>query len=255
MIFKRGTAFLIAAVCLSGLAGCGEKDNNSVKPAENSEIVLSDENTLGELITPDEDSEEHELGEYRIDRNGIKIYCDEGIPDGIALALEDYFMSFQKNDFEQYRNSLYPDYVERYSKFLKENYSDKTEDGSDYTLENSFSMQYDNVHQRMKDSVYANVDTDDIDSIKGDMKITRIKLENPALDEGESEEKRTENFFSYLNEIFDTDYYAEVQKDTESLKCCTFFIMAEGEDGNEHLLVGDMDIVFAEKDGKYYTFG
>ena len=51
------------------------------------------------------------------------------------------------------------------------------------------------------------------------------------------------------------DYYNYIREQSDSLKYFTFYIIAEGEDGKEHKIISETDIIFAEKNGKYYTFG
>ena len=62
-------------------------------------------------------------------------------------------------------------------------------------------------------------------------------------------------FFEYYKEILDVDYKSIVEKDSEGLECITFFVIVEAEDGEEHKIINDMNIIFVKKDGKYYTLG
>lgn len=93
------------------------------------------------------------------------------------------------------------------------------------------------------------------DTHTGDFSITRIKAEQTALFEGETLEELTEKFFQDSNDNFKMDYYNYIREQSDSLKYFTFYIIAEGEDGKEHKIISETDIIFAEKNGKYYTFG
>ncbi len=247
MKFKKIIAVLTAMACLICLASC-EKDSAS--------SVSVGENGVGELITPDEDSVEYDLGTYRIDRNGIKLYYDDtAIPAELMLALENYFLSFQNGDFDAYKNALFPDYAERYDKYLRENYSDSSENNGEYTLQNSFEAQCSNLRECMLAEIYADSESENAKDYSGKFEITRIRSERPSLTEDETEESRIKNFFSYLDDIFDMDYYNFAAEHADGFEYLTFFIFAKGEDGEEHRIISETDIVFAEKDGKYYTFG
>ena len=61
--------------------------------------------------------------------------------------------------------------------------------------------------------------------------------------------------FDYFTEAFGMDYYEYVKENSDDIDCVSFYIFAEGEDGEEYLIVSELNLVFALKDGKYYTFG
>ncbi len=240
---RKITAIFAAAVCLLNLAACSDGKNSS----DGSSVSVG-ENGLTEIVTPKEDSEEYELGSYRISAKGTKLYYDsEQVPDALMLALENYFLSFQNKDFEAYKNSLAFDYAERYGEYLQKDYG--------YGLDNSFNIQCGNIRDSMKSEITGEYDVSEIDEYSGDFTITRIKADPPELSENETVEDRTKEFFSYLDEIFEMDYYEYIKEQADDIKYLTFYIIADGEDGEEHRIISGVDIVFAEKDGKYYTFG
>lgn len=240
---RKFMAIIAAAVCLLNFAACSDEKNTS----DGSSFSVG-ENGLTEMITPEEGSQEYELGSYRVSEKGTKFYYDgEQVPDELMFALENYFMSFQNKDFEAYKNSLAFDYAERYEKYLQKDYG--------YGLDNSFNIQCDNIRDSMKCEITGEYDASEIDGYSGDFTITRIKADPPELAEGETVEDRTKEFFSYLDEIFEMDYYEYIKEQADDIKYLTFYIIADGEDGEEHRIISGVDIVFAEKDGKYYTFG
>ena len=113
--------------------------------------------------------------------------------------------------------------------FLKNNYN--------YDLKTSFSKQCSSLADKMK----------------GDYRIARIKLEEaPVYEEGKD---NIENYFSSLNEVFEKDYLSQVREESEELIDACFYVKAEDPYGKEQMLVAEYEIVFAVKDGKYYTFG
>ena len=245
-IFCGALALIIA--CISAV-GCGDKNSGS----DDSLSVSIGENGVSDRITPAEGSEEYDLGSYRVDKNGIKLYYDDtDISPELMLALEKYFMSFQNEDFEAYKQAVSSDYVQRYDKYLSEVYSETLDGEEEYTIESSFKMQCENLRERMKNENGSDSLAEDD---KGDFKITRIRAERPELAEGETKEEYIKKFFSYLDNVFDMDYYDFVADQADDFEFLTFFIIAEGEDGEEHLMISETDIVFAEKDGEYYTFG
>ncbi len=249
MKFTKFAALALACACALSFVSC---DKETAESSSTSAVV--DENSIGEVITPDEDAEDYDLGNYRVSGRGTKLYFgDDTIPDELMLALENYFLTLQNNDFEGYKATLYPDYAERYEKYLKENYSGTMEGSDEYTLKNSFEMQCANLKNMLIDSLTYESETEQ--EFTGEYKLTRLRGERPVLQEGETEEKRIESYFEYLNEILGVDYYDIVSSDTEKIECLTFFVIVEAEDGQEHKIVNAMDIVFAFKDGKYYSFG
>ena len=52
-----------------------------------------------------------------------------------------------------------------------------------------------------------------------------------------------------------TAVMAEVKKNCDKLHYVTFYVIAENSKGEEVSLITGYDIVFAEKDGRFYTFG
>ena len=164
---RKFIAIFTAAVCLLNLAACSDKKNSS----DGSTFSVG-ANGLTEMITPEEDSQEYELGSYRISAKGTKLYYDsEQIPDGLMLALENYFLSFQNKDFEAYKNSLAFDYAERYEEYLQKDYG--------YGLDNSFDIQCGYIRDSMKSEITGEYDVSEVDDYSGDFTITLIKADQP----------------------------------------------------------------------------
>lgn len=246
---KKITAVLICMFCL---VSCSEDDNISSDNSV-SQTVSIGENDVSDLITPAEDSEEYGLGSYYLSESGIKLYYeDSDIPAELMFTLERYFTAFQDRDFELYKSCLASDYIERYNKYLVETYSN---DYEEYNLENSFELQCNNIRNHLIQEIIGTNEVPEDDEHTGDFKITRIRAENTELLEGETNESLTKSFFEYLSSVLNMDYYTYISEQMDSFKYFTFYIIAEGEDGEEHRIISGMDIVFAEKDGKYYTFG
>lgn len=249
---KKFTAVLLYALFLTAFNSCDKAEDISSKNSV-SQTVEFNENGITDIINPDENSEEYELGSYRISQSGIKLYYDESeIPTELMLTLEKYFTSFQNNDFELYKSCLASDYIERYNKYLIENYSS---DDKEYSLKDSFELQCKNIKNLMIQQITGEFDVSDDTEHSGDFRITRLKAEPAELLEDETTEGLTQKFFSYLDDVLDMDYYTYISEQADSLKYFTFFVIAEGEDEEEHRIISEMDIVFAEKNGKYYTFG
>lgn len=249
MNYKKIVAAFSAAICLLSCVSCGKGTEISVdeKASESTTASAPDKSNLsvGELIEPDEESEEYNLGSYRIASDGVKLYYDETVPEELMFALDKYFSSFQNNDLEAYKESLYPDFIERYGKFLEEEYK--------YGIEKSFELSCDNLRSLMQNALAG--DEGDPSQYSGDYTITRIKAEAPALNEDETIDDAKKALFEYFHEVFDMDYYEFIKEDSDGIELVCFYIYAEGEDGEEHRLIGSYEIAFALKDGKYYTFG
>ena len=229
MTVKKYIALVCSALCLCAVS-CEEKINVSEVSSNESSVASSNDSSevseinTNEVITPDEDSEEYALGSYKLSSGGIKLYNEnDAVSNEIMKALEIYFTSFQTRDFETYKTCLFPDYAENMEAYLQRDY--------EYGLLESFESQCDNLESMAG----------------GEFTITRIR----AVPTGED---NLENFFEVLNQGFGTDYYSKVKENSDSLTDLYFSIMAEAN-GEETLLISDFEIVFAEKDGKYYTFG
>lgn len=230
---SRITALILSALlCAGSIAGCGKKkDSSSSDDAKNSsDTEISQSAGSGELIYPDEGSQEYDLGAYRISEKGIKLYYEDAeYPAELVSALEGYFLSFQNGDYDAYKEYIFPSYIETMEAHLQKEFG--------YGLDTSFQTQCDNLNVNMG----------------GSFEITRIKVEPPL--ETESEEVGADEFLDQLNEFFGTDYKTSVKNDSDNLRYMTFSVMAKDTDGNESLLVSSFYILFAEKDGRYCTFG
>ena len=240
-----------AAICLLSCAACGKgaeisvNENVASTTANKGSSASSDNLTVGDIVEPKEESEEYNLGSYRIASDGVKYYYDDTISDDLMFALDRYFSIFQNNDYDAYSALIYPDYKERYGNYLEEEY--------EYGLDNSFSLNCENLRAIMKEAVAG--DDGDSSNLTGDFTITRIKAELPELKEDETIEDLKAQLFEYFDEIFEMDYYEYVTQNTDEIEYVSFYIYAKGEDGEEHRLLSGYDVAFAIKDGKYYAFG
>ena len=226
---KKLYALLFSAMIFACSTSCGEKKNTAEVSSDSTAGI--EENGVSAVVEPDKDSEEYDLGEYRKSENGTKLYYDENIDTEIMLTLEKYFCSFAERDFEKYKSCLYPSYITEYENFLQKEYQ--------YGLDKSFETQCDNLEAQMG----------------GKFKVTRVKAEKDTELTDEQKDGELSTFFSSLSEFFGKDYYEELKGETDGFEYLTFFIMAEDGNGEETMLVSEFKIVFAEKDGKYYTFG
>lgn len=219
--------FLAFILCCCMLTACGENKENSDSESV-AEIPSVAEGELGEIITPDENDEDYNLGEYRYSPDGTKLYFnDDEFPKELIFALEKYFEAFAENDFEKFKSCLYPLYIDEMTDFLEENYS--------YGLETSFENQRETLTEKMD----------------GDFTITRLRAEKTDDDT----EELTEEFFTSFDEIFESGFYDEVKSNVDNFYYMTFYVMAANSENEEVLLLSEYEIVFAEKDGVYYTFG
>ena len=249
---KKFNSLIVSAILLGSFISCDDSEKTASENSISNTVSMG-ENGVTDIITPAEDSEEYDLGSYRISENGIKLYYDDTyIPTELMLTLEKYFISFQNKDFESYKSVLAADYIERYNKYLIENYST---DNEEYNLQNSFELRCQYIRNYMIQEILGTYEIPEDDTHTGDFKITRIKAEETTLFEGETLDGLTEKFFQDSNDNFEMDYYNYIKEQSDSLKYFTFYIIAEGEDGEEHRIISEMDIVFAEKNDRYYTFG
>ena len=198
---KRVIALILAAAGLQCLAGCGKnkddnmpiyaetpvettteppvggadisgdnydseayqaKINDHIQAAELTDATLVLGSVGKDIISPEEGAEDSGLGTYRVSSSGVKLYYDETVfPAELMLTLEKYFTSFPSADYATYSRCVFPSYITEMESFLKNNYN--------YDLKTSFSKQCSSLADKMK----------------GDYRITRIKLEEaPVYEEG-----------------------------------------------------------------------
>lgn len=217
---------IIFLLCGCLLTACGDNGKSESSVYETKPPIVA-EGEVGEIITPDKTDKEYNLGEYRYSSLGTKLYFNEDeYPKELMLTLEKYFKAFAENDFETYKSCLSPHYAEKMNSYLEEKYK--------YGLETSFSKQRDNLSEKMG----------------GNFNITRIRAEKSEKNENEA----IDEYFSELNDFFGDDFYSDVKKNTDKFYHMIFFVIAEDSEKTESLLISEYEIIFAEKDGKYYTF-
>lgn len=218
------TALLLAMSLLfcQPLYSCSKKQDES-SVAESSSTAVNDG------VQPTTSADEAELGEYVFSESGIKLYYDESEfaeevdVAGIVAALEKYFVSFSQADYDTYLECIHSEYITQMNAYLEKDYG--------YDLETSFNKQCETLKS----------------NAGGDYTITRLKVQSPAED-------GSEDYLTYLGELYGTDFYNTVKEDSDALHDLIFYVMVEAE-GVETLLISEFEIVFAEKDGKYYAFG
>lgn len=220
---KKILALLLCGVFLTA---CSNNEISESSVSETEQLSVS-EGEVGELITPDENDNDYSLGEYRYSSSGTKLYYnDDEYPTELILTLEKYFKSFAEDDFETYKSCLNSQYIEKMESYLEENY--------EYGLDTSFEKQRESLTEKMG----------------GDFNITRIRAEKTE----ETIDETIDDYFSDLNEFFGDDFYSEVKENTDEFYHMTFYVIAENTENIESLLISEYEIIFAETDGKYYTF-
>ncbi len=213
--FTRRILAILMTGCMLVTASCSKS-----KEAENA--TASDTEEKIEFVT---NPDEPDLGAYTTSSLGTKLYYEpESVSHELMAALEKYFITFAEKDFEAYKECIHPEYIKEMNEYLEAEFG--------YDIETSFYSQCDNLAE----------------NAGGDFRVSRIRAELP-------EEINPSICLSYLDEFFETeDFYGTIEKGADALHHLVFYIMADA-DGNESLIISEFEIVFAEIDGKYYTFG
>ena len=116
MTIRKMIAAAAAAVCCVSCVSCVK---SGVESSSQSQVSVGGDG-VGELITPPTDSQEAELGQYRMSAGGVKLYYDDTqIPAQVMLALEKYFTSFAERDYEAYKECVFPGYVDSMEEYLQ----------------------------------------------------------------------------------------------------------------------------------------
>lgn len=204
-----------------------EEIMEKIKDQERSEEPFDFEKP-GELVQPGEDDDDADLGAYHVSSDGVKLYYEEGeYPLDMILTLEKYFTAYADGDYTQYTRCVYPGYIDKMEAFLQKEYK--------YGMKRSFANQCSNLASKMA----------------GKFKVTRIKLEKPV----NADDASIKKFFDYISDMCGNDFYSETASQCDKIHFATFYAIAEDSEGNELSLITGFDIVFAEKDGRFYAFG
>ena len=225
MIIRRSAALFLSCVLCASAWSCTKKsaeEQSSDAPAVTSGV--------GDLVTPKEGDIDQDLGSYRVSQYGTKLYYEEEqYPTDLMLTLDKYFKSLQEEDFDSYKECLFPSYAEEMEKFLQKDY--------EYGLDKSFESQCLNL-KALSAEEYS---------------VTRIKADSAQTDGAHDD--TYSSFFEHLGECFGRDdYYQEVQDSCDKFYDVKFSVMAEFG-GEESLIISEREMIMVEKDGKYYNFG
>lgn len=232
------TAVTTAAPPIGGSENSGEKYDSAKyldmikERADKAELdseplVLG---SVGKLVSPAAGSLAADLGDYRVSSGGVKLYYDEKLfPTELMLTLEKYFTALSEADYNTYRKCIFPSYLDEMDKYLAKDYG--------YDMKTSFAKQCSNL----------------ADMTEGDFTVTRIKLEEAP--DYYKDADNIDKYFGRLDELFGSGYYQSVKDDSDRIIDACFFLMGKTAEGGERIIVGEYEIVFAEKDGRYYTFG
>lgn len=211
-----------------------ESYNDSImKDIEKAEV--SDEpltlGSVGKEVTPKEEDDDGDLGSYRETDKGTKLYySSEAFPDELMLTLEQYFNSFANADYTTYSRCAYPDYLEKMEAYLQKEHG--------YDMKTSFATQCTNLANNMG----------------GKFKVTRIKMDVPQ--QYDEEKDNLHAYFDNFTDILGEGYYDKLVGEVDNVYDGEFYVMAEGgRSGSEKLLISAYEIIFVEKDGRYYVFG
>lgn len=214
------TAALAIAVC-SVSCGKGKSESSFAEPF------------VGQFT---ENPDEPEMGRYTVSEHGTKLYYSPDEFDaGLIEMLEKYFLSIEEKNYDSYLECIETSYAENMEKYLREEY--------DYGLDNSFATQCSNFTAKAG----------------AECKITRLKLEPYPEDVTNSDGTLYDGIKEYLDrlgEMFDDkDYCENMKSNYDKLHYAMFFLMAKTEEDGEFLMYKEVEILIAEKDGKFYTFG
>jgi len=213
----RFLALLMSAMLIAGAAVSCKDDKDKAK---SSEIVASDGSKLSGIVSPDSESDEAELGDYRITESGTKVYYEEDkTPVELVLAVEKYFKAIAEKDFDAYCEIVQPEYAEVYGDYLE---------AKNDSIQNSFKLQSDNCEVQ----------------VGGKYKLTRIRIEA-------SEEDLSEGYFEVLEGLMGEGTAQKMKDAADELITIVFFVMVEAE-GEEHFLAQESKMIIAKQDGKYF---
>ncbi len=185
---------------------------------------------LSDIVTPGETDPDAELGSYYISSDGVMLYYEqEEFPTELILTLKEYFQAFSHSDYTSYTRCIYPSYIDEMNTYLNNDFG--------YDLKTSFATQCSSL----------------ADNTFGDYIVTRLKIEPaPQYVEGVD---NIQSYFELLNNSFNKDYYSEVIAEADNMYDAVFYIMAQDAYSEETLLISEYEVVFAEKDGRFYLFG
>lgn len=223
---KKIAALAAAMIMIFSAFSCSKKGESDESESSAAEV------SAGEFVT---NPDEPDLGSYTVSEKGTKLYYSpDEFSSGLITALEDYFLSFEHRSYDEYKALTYPYYLECMDKYLQENFG--------YNQQKSFELQCDNFRE----------------NAGGEFKITRLKVD--TYPEGVTNDDGTayDGVKSYLENIGemigDENFYSTVSANCDKLHHMVFYLMVMTEE-EEFTLYSEYEIVVAEKDGKYYTFG
>lgn len=217
----RFLALITSVVMASGFVwGCNKKDDAKSESVKNEGVTLADGSKFSELIAPASDSEDVELGSYRLSENDTKLYYEDDVTSPeLMQVIEKYFTAIEKRDYNLYIETALPEYIDAYGKYLAT---------KDDTVQNSFELQCDNCAVQVGEG----------------FDLTRIRVEA-------SPEDLSEDYLGILEDLMGEGTAQQIKDASDNIITIVFFVMVD-VDGEEKFLAQEGNMVIVEKGGKYY---
>ncbi len=233
---KRFLIVLAASVmCFSVCACSGETTEDSSSTPESSSASDSEkEDSSAEESTEETTEEEPVQADIPLQFDGTEV------PDAAAKAIGAYFKAIMNQDYNAYKETLDPYYLEVYNTWL---------DGSfGYGMETSFET----MHQSLMDAACIDEEGNAITVEK--MTITKLQLKETAIEDGVDQTEFINDYLAQYDSVIGEGFTDGLREQCDDVINVTFTMTADC-DGTERVIMSDMEVLLAVHGDEYKLLG
>lgn len=234
---KKFLLILSSAVMCLSVCAC------SVGPAEDSSTSDSSSVSENEDSFADESADEstEEATEEAPVQADIPLEFDGSeVPDAAAKTIGAYFKAIMNQDYNSYKETLDPYYLDVYNTWL---------DGSfGYGMETSFET----MHQSLMDA--ASVDEEGNAVTVEKMTITKLQLRETVVDEGEDITSLINDYLTQYDSVIGEGFTDGLRAQCDDVINVTFTMTADC-DGTERVIMSDMEVLLTVHGDEYKLLG
>lgn len=232
---KRFLLVLSAAVMCLSVCACSSETTEESSTSDSSSVsdVSEDENSSAEEAT-EEATEEPVQADIPLEYDGSEV------PDAAAKTIGEYFKAIMNQDYNAYKATLDPYYLEVYNSWL---------DGSfGYGMETSFET----MHQSLMDA--ASVDEEGNAVTVEKMTITKLQLKETAVSEDEDITEIIDSYLAQYDSVIGEGFTDGLRAQCDDVINVTFTMTADC-DGTERVIMSDMEVLLTVHGDEYTLLG
>ncbi len=231
---KRFLLILSAAVMALSVCACSGEGTEESSSNPESSSVSENEDSSAEETTEEATEEAPVQADIPLEYDGSEV------PDAAAKTIGAYFKAIMNQDYNSYKDTLDPYYLDVYDSWL---------DGSfGYGMETSFET----MHQSLMDA--ASIDEEGNAVTVENVTITKLQLKETALEDGEDITELINDYLAQYDSVIGEGFTDGLRAQCDDVVNVTFTMTADC-DGTERVIMSDMEVLLTVHGDEYKLLG